>query len=189
MQASRPILRQTEPKWRPWRLQQRPHIPAAVLPWLEDEGSLTRRVIRHCDGRFSVTVRSQGWGRPMPSERRILETAGGGAALIREVELRCDRGRWVFARTLIPATSLQGPTRRLAHLGNKPLGAVLFSDPGVRRERIEVADLRPHHVLFRSACRNLAQVPKVLWGRRTLFFMEGKPLLVNEIFLPELPGL
>ena len=42
----------------------------------------------------------------------------GEAAIVREVELLCGETPWVFARTLIPATSLRGPARRLAMLGD-----------------------------------------------------------------------
>jgi len=112
-----------------------------------------------------------------------------GTAFIREVELHCGNRPWVFARTLIPATTLRGGARRLAHLRNRPLGAVLFADPNVLRGELEVAELLSRHLLFRDAARHLERPPGSLWGRRRLFYMDNKPLLVNEIFLPELPEL
>ena len=115
--------------------------------------------------------------------------AAAGTAFIREVELHCGSRSWVFARTLIPATTLRGGARRLAHLRNRPLGAVLFADPKVLRGELEVAELLPRHLLFRNAVRQLESPPDSLWGRRRLFYMDEKPLLVNEIFLPELPEL
>ena len=41
--------------------------------------------------------------------------------------------------------------------------------------------------LFESAVEDLPVRPRSLWGRRTLFHLAGKPLLVNEIFLPGIP--
>ena len=108
-------------------------------------------------------------------------------ALIRDVELLCDNKPWVFARTLIPVSSLKGAAQRLTQLGEKPLGAVLFSDPKVIRGATQVAQLRPRQPLFETACHHLADKPDSLWGRRTLFYVEKRPLLVNEIFLPTLP--
>lgn len=108
-------------------------------------------------------------------------------ALVRDVELLCDQVPWVFARTLIPISSLKGAAQRLTQLGEKPLGAVLFSDPKVIRGTTQVARLQPRQPLFETACNNLHEKPQNLWGRRTLFYLEKRPLLVNEIFLPKLP--
>jgi chorismate--pyruvate lyase len=174
----------SEPRWLSW---ERRHggIPAGIAAWLGDRGSLTRRVVLHCGGVFRVELRCQVWGRPYASERRLL---GGShaAAVVREVELRCDERPWVFARTLIPAATLKGRARRLAHLGTRPLGEVLFADPGARRGVLEVARLLPHHKLFRSAAAAVQPAPPLLWARRALFYVEGRPLLVNEVFLPGL---
>jgi chorismate--pyruvate lyase len=155
--------------------------------WLLDEGSLTRRVVRNCAQRFSVQVLDQSWGTPLATECKALEMAPNASAWIREVELHCGKTPWVFARTLIPASSLEGDTRRLAELGSRPLGEVLFSDPKARRGWVEVAKLLPQHTLYRVASAHLKNAPDHLWARRTLYYMEERPLLVNEIFLPDLP--
>jgi chorismate lyase len=156
--------------------------------WLRDTGSLTRRVIQACEaGCFRVRLLHQGWGAPLNSERRILRSRRGVVTLIREVELLCDGHPWVFARTLIPATSLQGAARRLTHLGEKPLGAVLFTDPQATRGVTQIARLLPRHPLFAAACGHLDEAPAELWGRRTLFHLSGRTLLVSEIFLPGIP--
>ncbi|PVV25897.1 MAG: hypothetical protein B6D74_02335 [gamma proteobacterium symbiont of Ctena orbiculata] len=67
------------------------------------------------------------------------------------------------------------------------MGAVLFSDPKVSRGATQVARLLPRQPLFETACNNLREKPDHLWGRRTLYYVEKRPLLVNEIFLPTLP--
>jgi chorismate--pyruvate lyase len=146
---------------------------------------LTQRIIDACQDRFRVQVQRQGWGVPLTSERRLLRMGRTRNALIREVELHCGVRPWVFARTIIPTASLRGGARRLALLGDKPLGAVLFADPTTRRGRIELAKLIPGQRLFEAAITNLEQRPTQLWGRRTLFYYANQPLLVNEIFLPD----
>jgi chorismate--pyruvate lyase len=177
-----------EPNWAEWRLQRFADVPIGIQSWLRDEGSLTRRVIQACaTGRFRVRLLHQGWGSPLYSEARFLRLRRGEATLIREVELLCDECPWVFARTLIPATSLKGPVIRLTQLGEKPLGAVLFSDPQIIRGITQMARLQPRHPLFAAAAAHLAPAPKELWGRRTLFHIAKRPLLVNEIFLPDIP--
>lgn len=116
-----------------------------------------------------------------------MKTRRGVITLVREVELLCDEQPWVFARTLIPATSLQRSVRRLTQLGEKPLGAVLFSDPKVHRGVTQIARLQPKHPLFDAACIHIDDRPEMLWARRTMFYLAGRPLLVNEIFLPDIP--
>jgi chorismate--pyruvate lyase len=163
-------------------------IPAVVLEWLKDEGSLTKRLIQASPGQFNVRLLRQNWGRALYSEQQYLRIRRGEAAMVREVELCNDDTPWVFARSLIPATSLCGSARRLAHLGEKPLGAVLFADRNVRRGKTQIARILPRHPLFAAATKHLEQQPKELWGRRTLFYIADKPLLVNEIFLPAIPA-
>ena len=177
-----------EPEWGDWRSQRLREVPAGLSNWLLESGSLTRRVIQSCGrGCFRVRLLRQGWGTPLNSERQFLRSRRGVMMLIREVELLCDETPWVFARTLIPATSLQRSVRRLTQLGERPLGAVLFSDPKVHRGETQYARLQPRHPLFQTACEHLSASPDTLWGRRTLFTIAARPLLVNEIFLPDIP--
>lgn len=178
----------TEPTWRNLSDLRGAALSAQMSAWVRDPGSLTRAVIGACAGQFRVRLRAQHWGRPLPSEQRLLGLPSGQRVLLREVELMCDEQPWVYARTLIPVSSLRGRARRLAGLRSKPLGAVLFADPGTRRQTLQVARLTRRHALYRAACCHLDAGPAALWGRRTLFLYAGKPLLVNEIFLPGIPA-
>ncbi len=175
-----------EPRWLGLQEGTPAGIPEPVRQWLWDDASLTRRVTAACGGRFRVRVVSQNWGRLFNSERRLLGLGTRSACLVREVELLCDGVPQVFARTLMPATSLAGSARRLARLRDKPLGAVLFADPHTRRERVEIARFHSRHRLFEVATRHLRERPDAVWGRRTLFRYAGRPILVNELFLPAL---
>ncbi len=187
LKGSGPIHARLEPGWADLRRIHKARVPARVDGWLRDRGSLTARVIRACPGRFRVELIRQGWGKPCYSEACLLGMRRGEIAIVREVELYCGDRPWVFARTLIPASSLRGSMRRLTRLGNRPLGAVLFSDPGVVRGRTQAARILPRHRLFQAAVAHLRQRPAGIWGRRTLFLLDGRPILVNELFLPEIP--
>lgn len=175
-----------ETTWSEWRRLRLARVAPTVADWLRDQGSLTMRLKSRCDESFRVQVLSQGWGRPGLSERKLLQMRPGELAVVREVRLLCDGEPWVFARTLIPASSLQGQTRKLTLLGERPLGHVLFADPQTRRVVMQMARLQPRHRLYRRALAGLEGAPGELWGRRTLFHLAGRPLLVNEIFLPRL---
>ena len=161
-------------------------IPAEQLDWLLDPSSLTRRLQLACKGHFSVVPVSQRWQRPQLNEAQALGVRPYQRCFIREVHLLCDDQHWVFARTVIPVRTLTGRQRRLTRLGKKPLGAVLFADPGMRRSHIEIAHLKKGQVLFESAIKPLVNKPSEIWGRRSAFFLDKKPLLVSEIFLPRI---
>lgn len=160
---------------RHWRtLRRAAGIPLHLRPWLSDTGSLTRLLQRASQGRFSVRIKRQHWACPSASEAWALDMPSRQRALIREVEL-CGAGEpWVFARTVIPASTLSGRHRALRQLGARSLGSKLFSDPGMRREPLQIAQLR---------------AAGGLWARRSLFYLDAKPLLVCEVFLPPMDGI
>ena len=111
---------------------------------------------------------------------------GGLIGWVRQVQLLCDGEPWVFARTIVPISTLSGAQRRLAHLGNRPLGAYLFADPGMQRGPVELACIRGKQAMFPEATSGLDALPAEIWGRRSVFRVGGKPLLVTEVFLPTL---
>ena len=147
-------------------------IPAHWRPWLYDAGSLTLRLQRAAGGKIRVRVLRECWQQPTTDEARALGMNPRSCALIREVELlgRNDQP-WVFARTVIPATTLSGRERRLRHLGSRSLGSYLFRDPSMQR-----TPLRACHLEDRQQQR--------YWARRSIFRLHGKPMLVCEVFLP-----
>ena len=182
-----PSCHRREPVWRSASRLQRREVPEPVLRWLLDPASLTRRLTDACRGRFSVQVLAQGWSRPLYNEMHVLGLRASAHALLREVYLLCDGLPWVYARTVIPRETLTGRHRRLAYLKSRPLGAVLFADPGMERGPVEVTTLTPCDRLYRAATRSLPVPPPRVWGRRSLFLLDHKPLLVGEFFLPGIP--
>lgn len=177
-----------EPVWREALRLHRREVPEAILPWLLDPASLTRRIQSACTGRFAVDLLEQGFLRPLQNEAAHLGMRAGGRGFVREVHLLCSGAPWVFARTVIPHTTLVGANRRLTRLKNRPLGAVLFSDPTMERGPIEIACLLPGDALYCDATRHLDVLPDTIWGRRSVFTLAGKPLLVSEFFLPGIPA-
>ena len=143
-----------------------------------DEESLTRRLRERWGTAFRVQLTAHLWASPARDEVRLLNLRAGTQALIREVQL-CDGDvPYVHARTVMPTTTLTGKHRQLACLGTRPLGAAIFADPSLRRERLDVATVGPGDSVF-------PDLQERAWGRRSLFTLEGKPLIVYEVFLPE----
>ncbi|MFO8025165.1 chorismate--pyruvate lyase family protein [Thiohalophilus sp.] len=177
-----------EPVWRR-REQLLPGTLPPIQAWLFDKGSLTRRLQQACGSTFRVEVVEQCWQRPRLNERRRLAMPAWQVALVRQVYLYCGDQPCVFARTIIPRATLAGAQRHLAVLGTRPLGAVLFADPRMHREPMEFTRLQPGERLFETAVQRLDAPPSEIWGRRSLFYLAARPLLVNEIFLPAIEKL
>ena len=169
-----------EPQWQDHRRLTGEQLPRAIRPWLLDTGSLTARLVRASGGEFRVVVLEQRWLRPRKSERNLLNLDDRCAALIREVLLVCRGEPWVFARSVLPAHTLEGRLRHLRKLNDSALGAMLFSDPSMERAPYEVARL---HGTDKSL-PECVQTDADLWGRRSCFYLSGLPLMVSEIFLP-----
>ena len=159
-------------------LHQQP--PAALLPWLQHPGSLTA-ALKHLSGdQFQVRLLSQRWQQPTLEERRALDLRDRSRAMVREV-LLCGRGQpWVYARSVLPLRSLQGKSRYLRSLDERPLGELLFSEPDIHRGPIALNRLRRNPSCKLDA---LAGEGDSAWGRRSTFWLRDKPLLVAETFL------
>ena len=151
------------------------------MPWLFDASSLTARLVELCGNDFSVQVLSQHWQPIDAEEATAMSLKDERAALVRQVFLCCGDSPLVYARTVIPKITVSGAQRRYANMGNRPLGAMLFSDRTMRREDVQVAMLPVSHETNRFV---QADVP--VWGRRSVFRVSGRPLMVSEYFLPEL---
>lgn len=169
------------PQWR--RQEQFPSaLLAPVRGWLLDDGSLTQRLLD--TGRsFSLRRLAQQWARPALDERQLLGMAPRDRALIRQVVLKLDNLPMVYARSVFPVTSLQGPLLRLRRLANQSLGTFLFAQAGMRRSPFELA-LLPGDSAYLP--RELWQAQPV-WARRSCFMVQGKALLVSEVFLERFP--
>lgn len=161
-------------------------IDHKVLSWLADEGSLTQRLKARCNEQFSVSVLGEEWCKPENSEQKLLGLRRPQQVLLRQVHLKCANNTLVYARSIIPILTLKGKHRRLLYLGDKPLGEYLFSCPTLVRSRIEWSKLSPDSSLYRKAMEHQTHNQLPVWGRRSLFFIDAKPLLVSEFFLPNL---
>jgi len=151
--------------------------------WLLDEGSLTARLKSHCQ-HFRVELLGQQQIACSALEaNELIKT--GEPVLVREVVLYCNEVAQVFARSLLPISSLTGDEQQLADLGTQPLGQVLFNNPSLIRQRIELANFSADSQVCKLAKQLKQPSRQTLWGRRSVFMLENKPLMVAEVFLPK----
>lgn len=162
--------------------------PSWLRPWLGDEASLTARIAARCK-RFEVRVLRQGLARPNNDERALIGLPRGRHAWLREVLLLADGVPVVFAHTVLAPQQLRGAWRMAAAIGGRPLGAALFAEPRIVRGELRCERIGAAHPLQRRAANALGRALPALWARRSRFLRRGAPLLVTEVFLPDLAAL
>jgi len=161
-----------------------PAIDSGYAPWLHDHGSLTRRIQQRCET-FNVRNVYAGLSKANRDESAMLNISRPQQIYTRDVFLYADCRPVVFAHSVVAAHHLHHAWHALQHLGNKPLGALLFSHPLVKRAPLRYKALKPEHPLYRQAILELDKLPPRLWARRSVFTLHGAALLVTEVFLPD----
>jgi len=137
-------------------------IPEKALFWIRDDQSLTQKLKKRYPD-FRVEVDKQEKLEIYKHEINLLGNEGN--FIVREVFLYGDNQPVVFARSIIPINTI---TDSIMEIGNKPLGEILFTDPNILREPIEVT--------FQND----------IWGRRSVFVMNNSRILVSEFFLEKI---
>jgi len=158
---------------------------ADLAPWLRDRGSLTQRIQQRCT-HFAVHGVRSGLARIALDESALLGIAPHQLAYSREVFLYADGQPVVFAHSAFAHAHLRSAWSEVRTLGNNPLGALLFAHPLVERKPLHYQALRNTHPLYQRAVKVLKDPPHRLWARRSLFYLHDAPLLVTEVFLPEI---
>ncbi|MCZ4059554.1 chorismate lyase [Pantoea sp. LMR881] len=151
-----------------WLSPEQPGLSPALLNWLLEEDSMTRRFEQHCQ---QVTVQPVREGfinaDELTDEKALLPD--DERFWLREIILFGDDEPWLAGRTLVPESTLNGPEIMLQQLGTRPLGRYLFSSSTLSRDFIEPGKIHD------------------LWGRRSRLRLSDKPLLLTELFLPACP--
>ena len=167
----------------------RPHsLPRSLRHWLSDCGSLTQRLKARCTS-FRVVPLATGMARANADEYALLGMVPGSRAYVREVMLLCDEVPVVFAHSVLPPAGLRGGWDGITRLGSRSLGEALFSDHRIERQPLAYRSVRRGHPLYRSAARQQPATVSSLWARRSVFCLNGHPLLVTEVFLPAIDTL
>ncbi len=177
------ILRSNQHQRSQWI--KKPMMSGQYHTWLKDNCSLTMRLQqRYAD--FSVEPTLVTHAKPFLDEATPLNISFGKTALIREVFLMGNNQAVVFAHSVLPRNSLRGRWLGLGRLGSKPLGAILFANPQVKRTPLSYKKLLPRHVLYQHATKDKRDKPAYLWARRSVFSLNCANIMVTEVFLPQL---
>ena len=153
--------------------------------FLFESGSLSRLIQDKFKGGFHVDLISESWCMPMTFEKKLLSLRSNEITFVRESYLTCNNKKLVYARTVIPQSTLSQQNQTLTRLGKKPLGEILFNNNKIYREKIKYAQIPVASELHNKAKKNCKIFSKI-YGRQSMFYIKNKPLLVIEIFLPEI---
>lgn len=168
--------------WLPAERLGQAKIDAGVRSWLIGKGLLTQRVKDVCGAAYRLRLIEQNTGLLDAAQRAALlrnDTAG----LFREIKMFCRDKVWVYARTIIPDSTLSRHPW-LAELGDAALGETLHGISGVERSAYEYAWLPATDPVAARALSGSDIAPAGLWARRYRFTLHGAPLLVQELFFP-----
>lgn len=177
-------------KWSTQLIQQSPPPSAALMKWLTKPQRLSLALKKSCSA-VSLQVLSERFDLfPYLDETPIFKHISCEATeyYVREVFLLCDLKPVVFAKTIMPLDTYQYYKTRLKNLGNQFIGeSLLYCTPNVIRQPFEFSKLNEMHPLIKQLS---SWIPKTadqeLWARRSLFYINGLPMLITEVFLSEI---
>ncbi|QWD90124.1 chorismate lyase [Polynucleobacter sp. MWH-Braz-FAM2G] len=162
--------------------------PRMWQPWLSDTGSLTQKIEAAIGQKLEVQV-LRDYPQSLNSDESRYFHFKLRRCRVREV-LLCSNGiPLVMAHSVIPTSSSSGSNHAILRLGTKPLGAVLFSKTrkhSKAKPPRDIARLDKSSELWKRCAKRFSDLSSPLWARRTLYRLKGRPILVNEIFLPAL---
>ena len=181
--TAKSFLFNREPLWLENRQGLRHKLPGDVQSWTYESGSLTRRLRDYYGDGVAVKILLQSWHTPFLSERRLLKLHENRYCLTREVLLHVKGKPLILARTIIPAVTIKAAKSNLSRLGTRPLGEIIFSYPRLERIAMDITLIDP--AAWTQSALAEAGINQPVWGRRTVYAIAHKQMLVSEFFLPE----
>jgi chorismate--pyruvate lyase len=156
--------------------------------WLTEPQCLTETLEAHSPS-LSVRLLSMDFNIPQSDELVYLEPHHqSDRFIVREIYLEDKEVQWTYARVIVPEETYQENERDFDTLGEQPIGkTLLFNRDHVTRSSFECGLLRPHTWLSNPHITNVMEQqlgPRTLGMRRSLFFINQKPLLISELYFP-----
>jgi chorismate--pyruvate lyase len=176
------VLFNREPLWLENQHGTRHKMPESVQSWTYESGSLTQRLRSIYGDAVTVKILFQQWRVPLLTERNTLGLHDRRICLIREVLLHANDKPLILARTILPAATINVANRSLSKLGTRPLGEVIFSYPQLERIAMDVTLINPSEWTPRAL--DIGHIKQPIWGRRTVYAIKHRQMLVSEFFLP-----
>ena len=160
--------------------------PHRLRGGLACKGSLTEYLSDYCSCDLELEIINEKWQKSVQGEMTPFEDYIDNYLFIREINLTCSNRPLLYGRSLFPRSTYHYCRRQLDELGDRPLGEWLFNDQRICRINTQIGRIGKHTCLYQLALAGLPDRPLQLWGRRSVYTVNEYPLLVIEIFLPDL---
>jgi chorismate--pyruvate lyase len=142
-------------------------VNTSILSWLLESGPITNRI--KLSQEFELELLNDEIDEISKEEELFLNSVSK-TFRVRRVILLGNKTPVVYAKSVIPTSTIENGLSSLGKIGNAPLGDILFT-PGV------FTKLDMVYASFLSKEKN------VYWGRKIKYSVNSEPISVMEIFL------
>ena len=170
-------------------------MPDSIREWLCKPMVLSQALRRVCRD-FKVEISDQSVKPLYADEVAALKCYDSLDGYVRETYLGDKGNPLVYARVTMPESTYIANKKELEALGTRPIGeTMLYNNPTMTRSIFEVKrltqddellfDALVHQNFYKAAFEKRGQ--NNLWARRSIFTISGNPLLITEVFMPDIP--
>ena len=142
-------------------------VDASIFSWLSESGTITNRI--KLSQKFELELLNDEIDEISKEEKLFLNSVSE-TFRVRRVVLLGNNTPVVYAKSVIPSSTIENGLSSLGKIGNAPLGDILFT-PGVFTK-------------LEMVCASfLSKEKSVYWGRKIKYSVNSEPISVMEVFL------
>ena len=142
-------------------------VDTSIFSWLSESGPITNRI--KLSQKFELELLNDEIDEISKEEKLFLNSVSG-TFRVRRVILLGNNTPVVYAKSVIPSSTIENGLSSLGKIGNAPLGDILFT-PGVFTK-------------LEMVCASfLSKEKNVYWGRKIKYSVNSEPISVMEVFL------
>ena len=142
-------------------------VNTSILSWLSESGPITNRI--KLSQKFELELLNDEIDEISIEEKLFLNSVSE-TFRVRRVILLGNNTPVVYAKSVIPSSTIENGLSSLGKIGNAPLGDILFT-PGVFTK-------------LEMVCASfLSKEKNVYWGRKIKYSVNSEPISVMEVFL------
>ena len=142
-------------------------VNTSILSWLSESGPITNRI--KLSQEFELELLNDEIDEISKEEELFLNSVSE-TFRVRRVILLGNNTPVVYAKSVIPSSTIENGLSSLGKIGNAPLGDILFT-PGVFTK-------------LEMVCASfLSKEKNVYWGRKIKYSVNSEPISVMEVFL------
>ena len=142
-------------------------VDASILSWLSESGPITNRI--KLSQEFELELLNDEIDE-ISKEEELFLNSFSETFRVRRVILLGNNTPVVYAKSVIPSSTIENGLSSLGKIGNAPLGDILFT-PGVFTK-------------LEMVCASfLSKEKNIYWGRKIKYSVNSEPISVMEVFL------